>query len=181
MTDEPTFDDTRTFGDLDETAPSIMDELMAELAEKVEAVTTRRIPISGRPGWWVDADVAFSIEAIWQLAKRSGRKGKKDEPDPLKMSFLLLAERVIAVGKGDMVVFESAQRGDRKVGPFLTGEIESALAGALKVRPGEKSWQAAIRWLFGATEDERVLLNMSTEIQRLATSDDEGEDADPFE
>ena len=155
-------DETRTFGApevLEEDLPlleneeedfrvtttaSPMDDLIAELGEKVERITEVEYEIDGRPGWWARFDTGFHTSVMQHIHKRAAVKGQS-EPDLLKIAFLLLAESCTAIGKDDFTVFESTTSGAGTVGPFKNGAVEQALGSKLKVKPGERTWQAAIR------------------------------------
>lgn len=152
--------------DLPETSP--LDELVAELGQRIERITTVSYEIDGRPGWWIEFDTGFSVQAMQALTKRASA-GKSGEPDLLKLAFLVTAEFCTAIGKDETTVFESQPipgvGGARMAGPFKNGAVEQALGDRLVARPGEKSWQAAIRWVLGVEEDERFLMQLATAVQ----------------
>lgn len=177
MTDEPfTYgtapaEDTGD-GPLDAHDPAPLDDLIAELGTRIDRVTRVTFDIDGRPGWWAEFDTGFSVGMIQALVARA--TPKRGEADALKLALLLIAETCVAIGKDDAPVFESqpaAGGGGRLAGPFKNGGVEQAIGGfpafreLLAQRPAEKTWQAAIRWVFGAEDDERVLVQLSTALQ----------------
>lgn len=157
----------RTFGaapDFDE-GPT-MDEspladLAAEFAGPVRRITTARYELPQRPGWWAEFDTAYDSRRLRHLLNPTGGK----DVDPLRLAFGLIAETCTAIGKGEVVVFATMDSPAGRMGPFRTRAIEEAVGASLTVRDGEKPWQSAIRWAFGAQDDDRPLIALLNDLQ----------------
>lgn len=156
---------------------SPLDDLVAEFAAPIAKVTTVRFELEGRPGWWIEVDTGFRMAKMRPLFA-------KGDPDPLKLAFAVIDSAATGIGKGSTTVFAADDRpGFARVSPFRTGEIEQALGEHIVTEPGEKTWQAAMRWTLGALGDDRPLMTLAAEIQNAGIEPlrRAGDDSDPLE
>lgn len=162
---------------------SDLDDLISELSEEIHRASTVKLSVPGRPGWWAEFNTNFRLKDMERMAQRA--TPKKGDIDPLELAFVLIGNACVAIGKGENELFGSVEtdtpEGRRKVGPFQSRAIEQALAGKMRAVPGEKPWKTAIRWIFGAYEDERVLIQISNEVNRANAGEVVVYGADPTE